>query len=52
MGSVREQGVKVLVDKDPGIWEQKGTGKPKQVIKLKKNGNQALGVLQMLIHHF
>lgn len=52
MGSVREQGAAVLADKVPGTSEQKRTRKPKQVIKLKKNGNQALSVPQMLTYHW
>ena len=34
------------------IWEQKRTRKPKQVITVPENGNQGMGVLQLLSHHF
>lgn len=42
MGSVGEQST----DKDLDITEQKRTSKLKQVIRLQKNGNQGMGILQ------
>lgn len=52
MGSVREQWVAVLADKDHGISEQKMPRKPKQVIKSQKNENWGMGILQLLTHQF
>lgn len=52
MGGVREQGVAVLADKARSMSEQKRTHKPKLVIKSQKNGNQGMGILQLLTHHF
>lgn len=34
----------MVADKAHGISEQKRTSKPKQVIKLEKNGNQGMGI--------